>query len=827
MDPIKYGKYELLERIARGGMAEVYKARIRGAAGFEKVVAIKKLHAHLSEDQEMVDMLKDEARLTSNMVHPNICPVLDLGRVEDTYYIAMAYIHGKDLSTIARFERKQGRKIPLDIALYFIRQTLTGLDYAHRQADAATGRALDIIHRDISPQNILVSYNGGVQIIDFGIAKAAETIHHTQNSVIKGKFRYMAPEQASGHPIDHRVDIFAAGVVLYELLLGDVHSRGASEAQLILKAQGAQFEPIGKLVPDLPLGLDLAVMKALAQDRENRFPSARTFRNALDTIVQREGLEVAPEAVASYLSSLFPDPHTRGSRVEEVEQLSARDILEFSQEYESRSSGGYRPVAVGAHPASRPNSLPQQGNRRPLPSTPQPVGGGMPPRGRSGPYPGAPIGAPVGGFSAPGPKPLPPGGRRQSRHHAKGEAPRQDYNYYDETSPPPTEGAPPMVVPVGAGGGNYDYFGKSQVGAARQSQELLATSSLPESGQVAEEFQQVEANPVGLTKATSETGRERRRRERAERKAAAAKREAEQEQSAAKRDYGALPPKKRDPVVGPFLERFAKALGQTLFNTLLVLLLLASGIGIYRYTQKSSKAGQRELLAGDSHKRGATCTRGLVYLNIRTLPSGATLFIDGNAVGYPSPVNNVEYSMCYNIPTVIRAEKGMLAGEAKVKYPLSGKSVVVTIRLTRDGKGSAQLQGGESDRVSNPHSRGHSVRTAGRHHSRPEKGNKEEHAKPPQGERSSPTDKKGAPQEPDPVVPSDSPELAGGIGVLKISCSKRCRPFVNGRDKKGRLQFRLRARRKPYLVKVRWSDGSFSPAKKVYVKPYQDNFVGF
>jgi serine/threonine protein kinase len=200
----QYGNYELVERIARGGMAEVFKARMKGAAGFEKLVALKMLHSHLAEDADMVASLKDEARLVSNMLHPNICQVLYFEQIGETYCITMEYIHGKDVSTMMRALRKSNQKLPLEFALFIIRQTLTGLDYAHRMVDSSNN-PLNIIHRDISPQNILVSYSGAVKIIDFGIAKAAEGLHHTQDGVIKGKFRYMAPEQAMGLAIDHRV----------------------------------------------------------------------------------------------------------------------------------------------------------------------------------------------------------------------------------------------------------------------------------------------------------------------------------------------------------------------------------------------------------------------------------------------------------------------------------------------------------------------------------------------------------------------------------------------------------------------------------------------
>lgn len=750
MQPIRYGKYELIERIARGGMAEVYKARVKGAAGFQKMVAIKKLHAHLSEDSEMVNMLKDEARLVSNMVHPNICAVLDLDRVEDTYYIAMEYIHGKDISTIARFERSQNRRIPIDIALYIIRQTLTGLDYAHRLADPVSGMPLNIIHRDISPQNIIVGYNGGVKIIDFGIAKAAESLHHTQSGVIKGKFRYMSSEQASGKHIDHRVDIFAAGVVLYEMLMGDVHSRGASDAQLIVQAQTGHFEPLGKLVRDMPLGLELAVMKSLSPDRENRFPSARTFRNALDTIVQREGLEVAPEAVASYLASLFPDPFSKGSRVDEVEQLSARDLQEFSAEVAARSSGGYDPLPPAPGGAPAYNYFEQ---------TNHPAG--------------------FGGGPAPMPGPPP----------AVGPAPGQQYDYYNKNElAAPVPGPPPEVQPP-----------------------LEPTkTALPK-----EAFNEVEANPVGLTKATSETGRERRARERREKREEQERAIAEREEAVATKDYGALPPKKRDPWVRPFFDRLVKALGHTFINIMLLFALVGIGAGIYKYTRNQEKQDQTaNSKVGKSTKVTKRCTRGLVYLSIKTRPAGAVLFFDGQPTGVKSPVANVEYNMCFNQPLVIRAEKGNLAGEASVNYPLKGKSVSVNIKLSKDKKGHSTVGDQGIQPLSPANTGSHSTTTARKRPSSNENSGTKEKVRVP------------ANAKPAGVYNPDAPEVAGGIGVVKVTCNKQCSPIVDGRAK-GQLSFRLRARKAPYIIKVKWLDDTHSKAKKLYVHPYQDNFIRF
>ncbi len=314
-----YGKYELLERIASGGMAEVYKARLIGAAGFSKYVAIKRLHQHLAEDEDMVRMLMDEARLVSMMNHPNVCQVIDFGYESDTYYIAMEFIDGRDMSSMIRRTKRQGHKVPLNIGLKIIQDVLSGLDYAHRLRDPDTGAPLNIIHRDVSPQNVMITWEGTVKVIDFGIAKAEQALHSTQAGVIKGKFRYMAPEQAMGLNLDHRVDIFAVGVMLYELILGESHARQMSDTQMLFKMQRAEFDPIDRLVPSTPPDLAAAVMKALAHNPAERYPSARTFRKALEKVVLANGLHADSEEVAAYLMQLFPGRQNTKSRVDLIE----------------------------------------------------------------------------------------------------------------------------------------------------------------------------------------------------------------------------------------------------------------------------------------------------------------------------------------------------------------------------------------------------------------------------------------------------------------------------------------------------------------------------
>ncbi|MDY0003073.1 MAG: protein kinase, partial [Polyangia bacterium] len=321
-----YGKYRLMERIASGGMAEVYKAVAMGEAGFEKPVAIKLLHRQFSDDEDLVAMLQDEARLCSLLHHGNITQVLDLGRVEDTYYIAMEYVNGKDLFNLLRKASQTGLALLLPGALFIACEMLAGLDYAHRKRDD-DGRLLGIIHRDISPQNVLITWDGEVKIIDFGIAKARTSTHKTQAGIIKGKFRYMSPEQARGEPIDHRADIFATGVVLYEMILGRPHAAGATDREILIKIQSGRFERLGHQVSGLPPELEEMVHRALATTPESRWPSARAFRTALMTYQRASRLAYSRDDLSEYIRYLFKEDTGQDTNIEAVGVLSDRDVL--------------------------------------------------------------------------------------------------------------------------------------------------------------------------------------------------------------------------------------------------------------------------------------------------------------------------------------------------------------------------------------------------------------------------------------------------------------------------------------------------------------------
>ncbi len=357
MTSVRLGKYQLIERIAYGGMAEVFKAKALGEAGFERTVAIKKLHSRYAEDREVVAMLQDEARLVSQLVHPNICQVFDLSRDEDSFFITMEYIDGRDLAAVMRKAHKHfPRALPYPAIIYVMDGLLDALDYAHRKRDA-NGEPLGIIHRDISPQNIIVSFEGDVKVIDFGIAKARTQSHRTEQGVIKGKFRYMSPEQARGEPIDHRTDIFAAGVVFYEMVLGRPHSQGLTDMQLLVNIQQGFIEPLDQIVPDIPATINALIERALAPDPRQRWGSAGEFRRQLDGYARSTGLHFDRQAMAELMQDLFPGswqtstqtdlPASRAflggsgnSRRDGTLELSASDLVEVGSDRDHVQQAG-------------------------------------------------------------------------------------------------------------------------------------------------------------------------------------------------------------------------------------------------------------------------------------------------------------------------------------------------------------------------------------------------------------------------------------------------------------------------------------------------------
>ncbi len=237
--PDRFGQYEILERIASGGMAELYRARRSGVEGFQKIVAIKKILPHLADNEGFIAMFADEAKLAAQLNHPNIVHIYDLGKIEaGGYFIAMEHVEGRDLRAILESARELGMPLPVPLAVYVASKVASALDYAHRRRDG-DGRDLHIVHRDVSPQNILISYEGDIKLCDFGIAKAASKVSQTESGALKGKIQYMSPEQAWGKPIDRRSDLFSLGTVLYELLTEQKLFPGESDMTVLEKVRAA------------------------------------------------------------------------------------------------------------------------------------------------------------------------------------------------------------------------------------------------------------------------------------------------------------------------------------------------------------------------------------------------------------------------------------------------------------------------------------------------------------------------------------------------------------------------------------------------------------
>ncbi len=305
--PQPLGKYVLLERIAVGGMAEVFKAKSFGQLGFARFVAIKRILPHLAEDQRFVDMFITEAKVAVQLTHANIAQIIELGREGDAHYIAMEYVGGRDLLSLHHHFRKTKVGLPVPLVAYIGAQVADGLSYAHRKK-GEDGEPLDIVHRDISPQNVIVSWNGDVKLIDFGIAKArVRSYQATQAGVLKGKFGYMSPEQIGGAELDHRSDIFALGTVLHELLTRKRLFHGDNDFLTLELVRAAEVAPPSELNPDVPPELDAMVMRALTRERDDRYSDASELAEGLARFVHSLGRPMSGKPLAEWMHAQFPD----------------------------------------------------------------------------------------------------------------------------------------------------------------------------------------------------------------------------------------------------------------------------------------------------------------------------------------------------------------------------------------------------------------------------------------------------------------------------------------------------------------------------------------
>jgi TonB family protein len=298
-----FGQYELMEVISTGGMAEVFKARMKGVEGFQKIVAIKRILPHLTENDEFVTMFIDEAKLAAQLQHPNIIHIYDLGKIERSYYIAMEYIDGKDLRSLLRGLEEKKQRLPLGMALYIASRLAAALDYAHRKRDFQ-GRAMALVHRDVSPQNVLISLDGDIKLCDFGIAKAASKASHTRAGALKGKLQYMSPEQAWGKDLDHRSDIFSLGLVLYEMVTGRKAFAGDSELSILEQVRSPKLATPREVDPSVPAEVDRIVLRALDANREARYQTAAELGSDLDAVLRTIRPTPASAELGTYLAHL-------------------------------------------------------------------------------------------------------------------------------------------------------------------------------------------------------------------------------------------------------------------------------------------------------------------------------------------------------------------------------------------------------------------------------------------------------------------------------------------------------------------------------------------
>ena len=341
MSAVPFGKYLLLKRLAVGGMAELYLAKDNVE---NRLVVIKRILPYLAQEAEFVRMFLDEARIAARLTHPNVVQIFDLGALDDSFFIAMEYIHGEDVRRVWKQSDRLGKPIPIPLICRIIIEACNGLDYAHKKTDPS-GRPLNIVHRDISPQNILVTFEGGVKVVDFGIAKAADQATVTRSGVLKGKYSYMSPEQASGDQIDQRTDQFALGIVAYELTTSTRLFKYPNEIMTLHAIIECRITPPADVVRGYPPDLNAIMMRALAKDREDRYPDLAHFVSEIEEFMAREGMVHSPQRVSGYMTEVFKDD------IEQEAQLGHPLIAEESsgpsdiQRATARKTGKFANIA--------------------------------------------------------------------------------------------------------------------------------------------------------------------------------------------------------------------------------------------------------------------------------------------------------------------------------------------------------------------------------------------------------------------------------------------------------------------------------------------------
>lgn len=346
------GRYRVVDEIGVGGMASVHLARVDGPGGFQKWVAIKRIHPHLVEDDQFVDMFLDEARIAAGISHANVAQVFELGKDDNTYWIAMEYLHGEPLREVMRRAEEKRQRITPDIAARICADAAEGLHAAH-ELRGKNGQLLGLVHRDVTPHNLFVTYDGYTKVVDFGIAKVADRLASTRAGTLKGKLAYMSPEQVKGSEVDRTTDVFALGVVLWEVTTNQRLFRMDTDLDTLEKVQACVVPPPSTLVPGYPRELEAIVLKSLAKRKQDRFQTAREFSRALQLYLARSGQLVGPEEVAQFVRGLF------------VDRMQKREAhLAWAAEVTSTVNAEKLRAAAAARKAEEPSQVEESESRR-------------------------------------------------------------------------------------------------------------------------------------------------------------------------------------------------------------------------------------------------------------------------------------------------------------------------------------------------------------------------------------------------------------------------------------------------------------------------------
>ena len=325
----KREKYKVIRKLDAGGMAEVYEAVAEGIEGFEKKVAIKRVLPHLAENKKFIAMFLDEARISLHLSHANVVNVFDIGQAGGTYFIVMEYVDGTNLKHLMKKLKERKHILPIEQSIYIIMEACRGLAYAHGMRDSK-GNSLNIVHRDVSPPNILISNQGEVKIVDFGLAKATSQLEKTDPGVVKGKYAYLSPEAATGKPVDWRMDIFCCGIVLYELLTGQRLFLGDSDVQTIRNVREANVPSMQQFNPNIPPELENIVRTALARDPAQRFQSCDDLAESLANFLFTFQLKVTGFDIRRSVERVIGDPRGAMNKQAIINKFIQEEIAVFA-----------------------------------------------------------------------------------------------------------------------------------------------------------------------------------------------------------------------------------------------------------------------------------------------------------------------------------------------------------------------------------------------------------------------------------------------------------------------------------------------------------------